>query len=168
MRLVFERAESVRVSVEPEEVDEPVSWEYIVSRVLARCAREGMCIRSPETSSWTVTPVLFGDSGLAIIGGGTLCLFRYVGARSVYSADLLPIVSVDGEGDTGGGELSASFDLTLSSHFPRTRSRLPPTLCAGAHLRVAVPEPVEPMLAIDPDRPSVPPRPDDVRSSSRC
>ena len=113
--------------------------------------------------------MLFGDSGLATIGGGTLCLFRYVGARSEYSADLLPIVSVDDEGDGDGGDaLSASLDLTLSSHFPRTRSKLPPTLCAGAHLRVAVLELEEPMLAIDPDRPSVPPRPDDVRSSNRC
>lgn len=145
----------------------------------------------------TETPVVFGDNGDAMIGAGIVCRLSVVGVTYPRSTALSVLLlgvfntlskreSFSGVREavlsessllrisTGESILRASREdsaLARSSHFPRTASRLAPTRCVGAHLRVAtlpVGEFSIPLVTceLDRDRDPVPPR-DEVRSRRR-
>ena len=108
----------------------------------------------------TETPVELGDNGDAIIGAGIVCRLSAVGVtygRSTTLSVLLRGVfrtssrreSFVGEGEDEVSRLvrismvevlrvSNDSARARSSHFPLTASKLAPTRCVGAHLRVAV------------------------------
>lgn len=152
-------------------------------------------------SDSTVTPVVLGDSGEAMIGEGSIGIvrrFRYVGVlcSSKLLVDFGGVLGIDAneEGwkssfglkvlevgdlvELGGlMELSsaAAASLDLSSHLPLTASRLFVTRCDGVHLLVLAgvdDPPVGVVKMLMPDccellRERVPPRVEEVRSSSR-
>lgn len=143
----------------------------------------------------TETPVELGDNGDAIMGAGIVCRLSAVGVtydRSrALSVLLLGVLrtssrreSLVGEGEDVRYEVSRLVRISMegvlrvskdsararSSHFPRTASKLAPTRCVGAHLRVAVfpvGEANIPLASCELDRDREPLPREVVRSSKR-